>query len=344
MTVYTLQSGLCLLLAILFRRLPYSLYTFQLASLGVIPRGLPPNQTTFIWQFPFQMSKLLRGPYAKPLHQTAILSFYLLSKYIILQNIQKVKILDSFLWINYRTMEEYVGIEPTALDWKSRILATIRILHGWFHPPREHTTNSTPYFQLFPFPFSFSLLLQDLYYFTLISSLYAQPIISEAKTARAFINGCAPYGSRLYSNDQTGQWDCAYPFRAYLRGALYFTKALKPSQFLVIDLTLRTLTQPKTRAFTTASGSSLPAQLLAGQGTFYATNPSHKRDDYRRAYGGTWRPQPQPVTGFTQSRSVELIDAGCSKRSIGQRLLSFSLYYSAITNDKPHIVALLLGL
>lgn len=71
---------------------------------------------------------------------------YPLSKYIILQNIQKVKILGSFLGINYRTLEEYVGIEPTALDWKSRILATIRILHGWFHPPREHTTNSTPYF------------------------------------------------------------------------------------------------------------------------------------------------------------------------------------------------------
>ena len=101
------------------------------------------------------MSKLLRGPYAKPLHQTAILSFYLLSKYIILQNIQKVKILGSFLGINYRTLEEYVGIEPTALDWKSRILATIRILHGWFHPPREHTTNSTPYFYLFPFSFLF---------------------------------------------------------------------------------------------------------------------------------------------------------------------------------------------
>lgn len=200
------------------------------------------------------------------------------------------------------------------------------------------SSSARAHHQLYALLLSFSLLLQDLYYFTLISSLYAQPIISEAKTARAFINGCAPYGSRLYSNDQTGQWDCAYPFRAYLRGALYFTKALKPSQFLVIDLTLRALTQPKTRAFTTASGSSLPAQLLARQGTFYATNPSHKRDDYRRACGGTWRPQPQPVTGFTQSCSVELIDAGCSKGSVGQRLLSFSLYYSAITNDKPHIV------
>lgn len=39
------------------------------------------------------------------------------------------------------------------------------------------------------------------------------------------------------------------PFAPYLRGALYFTKALKPSQFLVIDLTLRALTQPKMRAF-----------------------------------------------------------------------------------------------
>ena len=49
------------------------------------------------------------------------------------------------------------------------------------------------------------------------------------------------------------------PFAPYLRGALYFTKALKLSQLLVIDLTLRALTQPKTRAFTTANGSSLPA-------------------------------------------------------------------------------------
>lgn len=40
----------------------------------------------------------------------------------------------------------------------------------------------------------------------------------------------------------------SYSALAYA-GALYFTKALKPSQFLVIDLTLRALTQPKTRAF-----------------------------------------------------------------------------------------------
>lgn len=62
-------------------------------------------------------------------------------------------------------MEEYVGIEPTALDWKSRILATIRILHGWFYLPREHTINSTLYFYLFPFPFSFFLTLIGLILF-----------------------------------------------------------------------------------------------------------------------------------------------------------------------------------
>ena len=108
----------------------------------------------------------------------------------------------------------------------------------------------------------FFLTLIGLILFYANSSLYVQPIISEAKTTRAFINGCAPYGSRLYSNDQTGQWDCAYPFRAYLRGALYFTKALKPSQFLVIDLTLRALTQPKTRAFTTATEANSQRSFL----------------------------------------------------------------------------------
>lgn len=56
----------------------------------------------------------------------------------------------------------------------------------------------------FFFPFFFFLTLIGLILFYANSSLYTQPIISEAKTARAFINGCAPYGSRLYSNDQTG--------------------------------------------------------------------------------------------------------------------------------------------
>ena len=47
----------------------------------------------------------------------------------------------------------------------------------------------------------FFLTLIGLILFYANSSLYVQPIISEAKTAHAFINGCAPYGSRLYSND-----------------------------------------------------------------------------------------------------------------------------------------------
>ena len=154
----------------------------------------------FSWQARLRLERVSRGLEPPMLTVTPQAFIHFLN--ILYSKIsRKSKFQVAFEGINYRTMEEYVGIEPTALDWKSRILATIRILHGWFHPPREHTTNSTPYFQLFPFPFSFSLLLQDLYYFTLISSLYTQPIISEAKTARAFINGCAPYGSRLYSND-----------------------------------------------------------------------------------------------------------------------------------------------
>ena len=109
---------------------------------------------------------------------------------------------------------------------------------------------------IFFLSFFFFLTLIGLILFYANSSLYAQPIISEAKTARAFINGCArPMVVVCTATTKLDSGTAHIPFAPYLRGALYFTKALKLSQFLVIDLTLRALTQPKTRAFTTASGS-----------------------------------------------------------------------------------------
>lgn len=90
-----------------------------------------------------------------------------------------------------------------------------------------------------------------------------QPIISEVKTTYAFRNWKRAIWWSFYTattklNDGIVLLPLQYSALARA-GALYFTKALKPSQFLVIDLTLRALTQPKTRAFTTANESSLPA-------------------------------------------------------------------------------------
>lgn len=80
-----------------------------------------------------------------------------------------------------------------------------------------------------------------------------QPIISEVKTTYAFRNWKRAIWWSFYTattklNDGIILLPLQYSALARA-GALYFTKALKPSQFLVIDLTLRALTQPKTRAF-----------------------------------------------------------------------------------------------
>lgn len=87
----------------------------------------------------------------------------------------------------------------------------------------------------------------------LITLLSMQPIISEAKTTCAFRNWKRAIWWSFYTattklDDGIVLLPLSYSAFAYA-GALYFTKALKPSQFLVIDLTLRALTQPKTRAF-----------------------------------------------------------------------------------------------
>ena len=138
-----------------------------------------------------------------------------------------------------------MGIEPTAPVWKTGILATIRILHGWFHPPREHTINSTP---------CISNLI--IFFLTLIGLIiilchtflfFVQPIISEVKTPTHLTTGCAPSGSRFIQQRPNWIVGMYTSLRIHLYGALYFTKALKPSQFYEIDLTLRALTQPKTR-------------------------------------------------------------------------------------------------
>ena len=112
------------------------------------------------------------------------------------------------------------------------------------------------FYFLFLFPYSYRT-----YYILhlLIPLLSMQPIISEAKTTCAFRNWKRAIWWSFYTattklDDGIVLLPLPYSALAYA-GALFITKALKPSQFLVIDLTLRALTQPKTRAFTTASGS-----------------------------------------------------------------------------------------